>query len=74
MLEDYGVEMIAPNRRGRHPTQDPERLDGYLRRWRVERLFTWLQNFHRLVVCYEYHAENVLTFVHHGIRSMARSP
>lgn len=66
VLEDYGVEMIAPNRRGRHPTQDPERLDGYRRRWKVERLFAWLQNFRRLVVRYEYHAENFLAFVHLG--------
>jgi transposase len=30
----------------------------------VERLFVWVQNFRRLVVRYEYHAENFLGFVH----------
>lgn len=36
----------------------------YVRRWKVERLFAWLFNFRRLVVRYEYHAENFLGFVH----------
>ena len=36
------------------------------RRWRVERLFAWLQNYRRLVTRYERHAENFLGFVHLG--------
>ncbi|MGD1045171.1 MAG: transposase, partial [Bacteroidota bacterium] len=36
----------------------------YVKRWRIERLFAWLHNFRRLVVRYEYHAENFLGFVH----------
>ena len=34
------------------------------RRWKIERLFAWLFNFRRLVVRYEYHAENFQGFVH----------
>ena len=39
---------------------------GAKRRWKVERLFAWLQNFRRLVVRYEYDAENVRGFVQLG--------
>ena len=42
-LEDeYGIEMIAPNRSNRKvPTQDLRPLRRYKRRWKVERLFAW---------------------------------
>jgi hypothetical protein len=36
------------------------RLKRYRRRWKIEGLFAWLQNFRRLVVRYERHAENFL--------------
>jgi len=36
------------------------------RRWRVERLFAWTQNYRRLVIRYEQHAENFLGFVYLG--------
>ena len=57
-----GVEMIAPHRRGRKkpPTQDGRPLRRYCRRWKVERLFAWLQNFRRILTRHEYHAENYL--------------
>jgi hypothetical protein len=40
-LEDqYGIELIAPNRRGRERrTQDGRKLCRYRKRWTVERLF-----------------------------------
>ena len=38
----------------------------YKRRWKMERLFAWLQNFRRLVTRYERHAENFQGFVHLG--------
>ncbi|MDI3286584.1 transposase, partial [Polyangium sp. 15x6] len=41
-------------------------LRRYKRRWKVERLFAWLQSFRRIVVRYERHAENFLGFVHLG--------
>ena len=34
------------------------------RRWKIERLFAWLQNLRRLVVRYERHAENFLGMLH----------
>ena len=61
--EDWGIEMIAPNRKKRRKTQDDRPLRRYRRRWKVERLFAWLQNFRRLVVRYEFHAENFLAMV-----------
>jgi len=68
LLDDRGVEMIAPHRKGRKKakTQDGRKLRRYRRRWKVERLFAWLQNFRRLVVRYEYHVDNFLGMVHLG--------
>jgi transposase len=65
MMENFGTEMIAPNRANRDPrTQDGRPLRRHKRRWKVERLFAWLFNFRRLVVRYEYHAANFQGFVH----------
>ena len=68
LFKERGVEMIAPHRhRGkRSSTQDGRKLRRYRRRWKVERLFAWLQNFRRLVVRYEYHAQNFLAMVQLG--------
>jgi len=64
-LRPYGIEVIAPHRRNRkNRTQDGRRLRRYRRRWKIERLFAWLQNFRRLVVRYERHAENFLGMLH----------
>ena len=38
----------------------------YCRRWKVERLFAWLQTFRHLVTRYDRHAENFLAFVQHA--------
>ena len=60
-----GVELIAPHRRTRtRRTQDGRPLRRYRRRWKVERLFAWLQNFRRIVVRYERFAENFLGMLH----------
>jgi len=65
LMQEYGTEMIAPNKVNRHvPTQDGRPLRRYVRRWKIERLFAWLFNFRRLVVRYEYHAENFQGLVH----------
>lgn len=65
LLVHYGTELIAPNRINRRvPTQDGRPLRRYRRRWKIKRLFAWLFNFRRLVVRYEYHAENFQGFVH----------
>jgi transposase len=68
LLDERNVEMVAPHRRGRKrpKTQDGRKLRPYRRRWKVERLFAWLQNFRRIVVRYEYHAENFLGMVQLG--------
>jgi len=60
------MELIAPNRKNRSPTQDGRKLRRYKRRWRVERLLAWLQWFRRLVIRYEYHLENFLGMVRLG--------
>ena len=64
--EDWGIEMIAPNRKKRVKTQDGRPLRRYCRRWKIERLFAWMQNFRRLVVRYEFHAENFLAMAQLG--------
>jgi transposase len=67
-LGKQGIEMIAPHRKNRKKprTQDGRPLRRYRRRWKVERLFAWLGNFRRLVVRYEYHADNFLGFIRLG--------
>ena len=67
LAAERGIELIAPHRSTRrHITQDGRPLRRYRRRWKVERLHAWLQNFRRLVVRYEYHAANFLGFVQLG--------
>ena len=65
-LQQNGIEVISPHKQNRvkPKTQDGRPLRRYVKRWRIERLFAWLHNFRRLVVRYEYHAENFLGFVH----------
>jgi transposase len=65
-LATVGIEMIAPHRTNRRQpaTQDGRPFRRYRRRWKMERLCAWLQNFRRLVVRHEYHAENFLGCVH----------
>ena len=67
-LASQGIELIAPHRKNRKKakTQDGRKLRRYRRRWKVERLFAWLQNFRRVVVRYERYAENYLGFVQLG--------
>jgi transposase len=67
-LAEAGIELIAPHKvnRKRAITQDGRKLRRYKRRWKVERLFAWLQNYRRILVRYEYHDENYLGFVHLG--------
>ena len=52
--------MIAPHRsnRSKPPTQDRRRLSRYMRRWLVERFFAWIQWQRRILVRWEYHAQN----------------
>jgi transposase len=68
LFKERGVGMIVAHlcRREKPSTQDGRKLRRYRRRWKVERLFAWLQNFRRLVVRYEYHVENFLAMVQLG--------
>ena len=64
LAEDYGVEMISPNRSNRkQKTQDGRPLRRYRRRWKIERGFAWMQNYRRLVTQWEYRIENFLGLV-----------
>ena len=64
-LKKLDIELIAPHKanRKRAKTQDGRKLRRYIRRWKIERLFAWLQNFRRIIVRYEYHSDNYLGFV-----------
>ena len=59
------IELICPHRynRTKPARQDKRRLRRYRKRYKIERLNSWLQNFRRLVVRYEYHAQIFLGFV-----------
>ena len=71
---ERGITLVAPNRRHRRRrTRDGRSLRRYVRRWKVERLFAWLQNCRRLVTRYERHARNFIGFVQFGcIRMLLR--
>lgn len=68
LTRERGVSLIAPHKcnRRKRSTQDGRPLRRYQRRWKVERLFAWLQNFRRLVVRYEYHLANFLAMIQLG--------
>ena len=68
LRDNWGIEMIAPHRSNRKKpkTQDGRPLRRYKRRWKIERLFAWLQNFRRLGTRYEYHADNFPGFLRLG--------
>lgn len=74
-LKAQGIEMIAPHKSNRKKarTQDGRPLRRYKRRWKIERLFAWLQNFRRIAMRFDFHDENYLGFVHLGsIRILLR--
>lgn len=68
LREERNVELIAPHKanRVRPKTQDGRKLRRYGKRWRVERLFAWLQNYRRIQTRWEYHLSNYQGFVHLG--------
>ena len=67
-LAEHGVELIAPHRsnRRKEKTQDGRKLRRYRRRWKIERLFAWLQNYRRILVRFDRIVENYIGFVHLG--------
>ena len=66
ILAEQGIRLIAPHKRNRKKpkTQDGRALRRYRRRWKVERLFAWLQNYRHILVRYDRFLENYLAFVH----------
>jgi transposase len=45
-MREYGIDMISPNRSNRkQKTQSGRSLRLYRRRWKVELLFAWMQNY-----------------------------
>jgi transposase len=65
-LAQRGIELIAPHRKNRKRprTQDGRKLRRYRRRWKVERTFSWIGNFRRLVVRWERQLTMYLAFFH----------
>lgn len=65
-LADQEIDLICPHRKGRKrpPTQDGRKLPRYKRRWKVERLFAWLQNYRRIATRFEWYPEMYQAFVH----------
>jgi transposase len=65
-LRAQGIELIAPHRSNRvkPATQDGRKLRRYRRRWKIERLNAWLQNYRRVLVRYDRIAENYLGWIH----------
>lgn len=68
LCDERQIELIAPHRsnRSKPKTQDGRKLRRYKRRWKVERLFAWLQNYRRILVRYERYLCNYLGFVQLG--------
>src|SRR5580700_7109184 len=65
-LAKAGVELIAPHKtnRVRRKTQDGRPLRRYRSRWKVERLFAWLNAYKRIVTRWDRLSENFTAFVH----------
>ncbi len=65
-LRTQGIELIAPHKSNRvkRPTQDGRKLRRYRRRWKIERLNAWLQNFRRVLVRHEHISENYIGLIH----------
>lgn len=68
LAAEHGIELIAPHRYNRRlsRTQDGRPLRRYKHRWKMERLFAWLQNFRRIQVRHDYYSQNFLGFVQLG--------
>lgn len=63
---DYDIELITPRRKNNRTKVDRRTLRRYRRRWKVERLFSWLKNYRRINTRWENKAENYLGFIHLG--------
>lgn len=64
-LKKSRIKMIAPHKRNRvkPATQDGRELRRYRKRWKVERLFAWIQQFRRCQTRFDLYDHNYLGFV-----------
>ena len=60
LMTQYGIEMIAANRRAARRRRTARPLRRTKRRWKIERLFAWLHNCRRVVTRWERHVGNYL--------------
>jgi transposase len=64
LAEQYHLQMIAPNLSSRKvKSQDGRPLRRYKRRWRIERLFAWLQNYRAIQTRHTRKLVNYLGFI-----------
>lgn len=65
-LDVRGVALICPHRsnRTKPPLQDGRAMRRYVRRFKVERSISWLHNFRRLIVRWEYYPVLFESLVH----------
>jgi len=65
LWRDHGIELISPHRRGRQKpaTQDGRALRRYVRRWKVERFFSWIQWQRRVTTRWDIKGINFLGWV-----------
>ena len=65
-LAVQGIELIAPHKRNRirPKTQDGRALRRYRRRWKIERLFAWLNKYKRVITRWDRLINHFNGFVH----------
>jgi transposase len=65
-LAVQGIALIAPHRsnRSKPRTQDERVLRRYRRRWKIERLFAWLNKYKRVMVRWDRFVDHFIAFVH----------
>jgi transposase len=65
-LKIFKIDLIVPHRKNRKKAevQDGRKLRRYRKRWKIERTFSWFNNFRRLVVRYERLIEVYRGFFH----------
>jgi len=61
---DWGIILRAPLRKNnRQIVRDPKDEIDKKNRWKIERLISWLKNFRRVNMRWEYHPENFLSWI-----------
>ncbi|RWZ82484.1 MAG: IS5 family transposase, partial [Hydrotalea sp. AMD] len=65
ILKGNRIKMIAPHKTNRvkKATQDRRELRRYKNRWKIERVFAWIQQFRRCQTRFDYYDANFLGFV-----------